>query len=263
MKLTKAQTAAHDEVLAALSLERKLTADETDFCFRNYIPGATNNIGRGGIFFTPVDLARDFAHFTVDRGHVLDACAGIGVLAWRMMVQSPNPTRLHVTCVETNPEFVNVGKRLLPEAEWVRGDMFDLSFVKSLGTFWQGVSNPPYGRVPTVTCQWTEYRGAAHLMMAEILLRLCEHSADMIVPSSEVYYAGDSSPTHERSKALQSFRAALTRKPGGETAIPDVVPHPVDCEVYRDQWRGASPKVHLVEVGYDEYHGNQLYKQLP
>lgn len=255
MKLTKQQTKAHDEVMALLSLQRSLSRDEIAQCYRDYIPGATNNIGKGGIFFTPPDLARDFACCTVDRGRVLDACAGTGILAWRMFEQSPNADRLHVTCVETNPEFIEVGKRLLPQAEWVRGDMFDLSFVKSLGTFSQGVSNPPYGRVPTVACKWTTFRGSAHLMMAEILLRLCERSADMIVPAQDVYWAGDSCPNVERSANLKLFRAAL---PGV-----DVVPHPIECEIYREQWRGASPKVCLVEVGWDEYIGNRIFNQFP
>ena len=44
---------------------------------------------------------------------------GIGRLTYYQYLRN-KPT--HITCVELNPEYVLIGKRGLPEAEWITGD---------------------------------------------------------------------------------------------------------------------------------------------
>ena len=44
---------------------------------------------------------------------------GIGRLSYYQYLRN-KPT--HITCVELNPEYVLIGKRGLPEAEWITGD---------------------------------------------------------------------------------------------------------------------------------------------
>ena len=59
-KLTKAQRKAHAEAEAILTKD-KISDDERDFVFRNWHEGATHENGGAGAFFTPFDLACDFA----------------------------------------------------------------------------------------------------------------------------------------------------------------------------------------------------------
>jgi hypothetical protein len=79
-KLTKAQRKAHAEAEAILTKD-KITNDERDFVFHNWHEGATHENGGAGAFFTPFDLACDFALDGAGR-RVIDLCAGIGVLSY-------------------------------------------------------------------------------------------------------------------------------------------------------------------------------------
>src|SRR3990172_7934858 len=78
-KITKRQTKLHDQVMDLIHSDRSLSRDEIEFCFRNFNPLATHNVGKGAIFFTPVDLAWELAVMTQPKGAVIDLCAGIGV----------------------------------------------------------------------------------------------------------------------------------------------------------------------------------------
>ena len=79
-KLTKARRKAHAEAEAILTKD-KITDDERDFVFRSWHEGATHENGAAGAFFTPFDLACDFALDGAGR-RVIDLCAGIGVLSY-------------------------------------------------------------------------------------------------------------------------------------------------------------------------------------
>jgi hypothetical protein len=79
-KLMKAQRKAHAEAKAILTKDR-LTEDERGFVFRNWHEGANSISGAAGAFFTPYDLAGDFA-LDGAAGRVIDLCAGIGVLSY-------------------------------------------------------------------------------------------------------------------------------------------------------------------------------------
>lgn len=68
--------------------------------------------------FTPWGLAADFTIDAVSSGaEVIDLCAGIGILSYflhhraRYAYDCPD-----LTCVELNPRYVEIGRRLLPEA---------------------------------------------------------------------------------------------------------------------------------------------------
>lgn len=239
MKLTKPQTKRHDECLSVLSLSRALSRSEVEFVYDNYLPGATNNIGRGGIFFTPGDLAADFANWCWGDGNGLDACAGIGTLSYYNLLQSP---KLNIVAVEQNVEFVDVGKKLLPQVEWVRGDIFDRALISNLPKFDWGVSNPPFGRIPSAQCDWTTYRGVAHLMIAEILMRLCRRGGEMILPMADVEPTLVSGPT-----TTKDYLRFTTAHKGLR-----INPESVDCDYARALWHGAAPKVTFGRVEFDD-----------
>ena len=64
-------------------------------------------------------LAWDFILDAGCTGQCIEHCAGIGRLSYYQYLRN-NPT--HITCVELNPEYVMIGKRVLPQAEWITGD---------------------------------------------------------------------------------------------------------------------------------------------
>ncbi|MEU6719794.1 hypothetical protein ABZ897_50780 [Nonomuraea sp. NPDC046802] len=53
-------------------------------------------------------------------------------------------------CVEKNPHYVAVGQRLLPEATWICGDVFDVLSM-GLGRFDTALANPPFILAPHST----------------------------------------------------------------------------------------------------------------
>ncbi|MEM8986543.1 MAG: hypothetical protein AAGC95_07450 [Pseudomonadota bacterium] len=106
-KLTKRQLKAHQEACELLQKER-LTDEDEEFVFANWHEGADADISRAGAFFTPLDLAFDFAIDTTGP-RIIDLCAGIGALAYAVYHHGRNyDNRPQVTCIEINPHYVEV-----------------------------------------------------------------------------------------------------------------------------------------------------------
>lgn len=230
MKLTKQHTKLHDEACALINLSRDLTLDERDFVFENFRPGANHNIGKCGIFFTPPEMASTAALMHAGGGRIWDACAGIGVLA-RQMIDQDSTTHdiTEMVCLEINEEFCRIGRRLVPEARWVCGNIFDAELVRSLGFFESAISNPPFGKVPVLN-NYCRHKAPAHLMVAEVLLRRCHQGGIMIIPETD----------HSREDT--------DRNPGSnylrfKNNFPDamITPLPVDCRCF--DFHGANPNV--------------------
>jgi hypothetical protein len=138
MRLTKAQTAAHDKATAIAANGRKLTEEEKEFIWTNYHPAANHNTTKTGAFFTPLNLAWEAAVQHGGGGHVIDFCAGIGVLAGMLLRHTPETK---VTCIELNPDYASIGRRLVPGADWIEADA--LTHEKHYDS---AISNPPFGR---------------------------------------------------------------------------------------------------------------------
>jgi hypothetical protein len=147
-KLTKLQRKNHEAALKILEKD-VLNDNEKEFVFTHYHEGATNNNGDAGAFFTPLEMAYIAAHDCIGDGaqsnkRVIDMCAGIGALSYALVSRYCG---IKVVCVEINPEYVAVGKKLVPEAEWHCADVLDKDFILSLGNFNSAISNPPFGKV--------------------------------------------------------------------------------------------------------------------
>lgn len=54
-------------------------------------------------------------------------CAGIGVLSYAAQLECSDRSRCYadITCVELNPHYVEVGKKVVPEATWICADVLD------------------------------------------------------------------------------------------------------------------------------------------
>ncbi|MFC3190044.1 hypothetical protein ACFSKS_12480 [Pseudocitrobacter faecalis] len=115
-RISKKESANHNKVMELVHSDKQLTQDDKEFIFNNY---QGDGIGATGAFFTPEMLAWDFILDAGCSGDCIELCAGIGRLSYYQFLRN-NPS--HITCVELNPEYVQIGKRVLPEAEWITGD---------------------------------------------------------------------------------------------------------------------------------------------
>ena len=149
-KITKRKLKLHDEALALVKSDKELTFAEKEFILENYKPYANHNVTETNAFFTPIELAMAA---TIEMPcpdecsqpvRILDLCAGIGMLSFAYYHYSGYDTRgVELVCVELEAEYVEVGKRILPEATWIQGSILDID-TESIGLFECFISNPPF-----------------------------------------------------------------------------------------------------------------------
>jgi len=150
-KLAKNKLKLHNEALDLVRLERDLTMTEKEFVLANYKPYANHNVTATNAFFTPLELAiaatvempapYDYAK----NVKVIDLCAGIGMLSFAYYHYSGyRPDFIDLVCFELEEEYVEVGKKILPEATWIQGSILDAELIESLGKFDCFISNPPF-----------------------------------------------------------------------------------------------------------------------
>jgi len=150
-KITKNKLKLHNQALELVRSDKELTFAEKEFILENYKPYANHNVTKTNAFFTPLELAMASTiempnpdeHSQTVR--VLDLCAGIGMLSFAYYHYSGYDTReVEIVCVELEEEYVEVGKRILPEATWINGSILDKELIDSLGQFDCFISNPPF-----------------------------------------------------------------------------------------------------------------------
>jgi hypothetical protein len=177
-KLTKAEAKMHAEAERILAQER-LSDDDREFVYTYWHEAANHVNTTKGAFFTPIGLAGDFA-IEPTPGRIIDLGAGIGVLSYcvwsRFRYTNSGVSRMkEFVCIEANPAYVEVGKKLFPEARWVCGDIFDVPGM-GLGEFGCALSNPPFGATPRNGKGGPRYTGKAFIRYRG--LRRVHHSAE-------------------------------------------------------------------------------------
>lgn len=224
MKITKIETKLHQKALAICEKER-LTDDEKEFVLLHFHPGASHNITANGVFFTPLSLAQDVAAMHGPGGRVIDACAGIGALSYFL-----RPVE-EMVCLEINPEYCRIGKKIVPEATWICGDIFDAS--GALGSFDSGISNPPFGAVSGAP-QWGR---AAHFGVLEQLTKVTRQGAIVILPKSD----------SDIGYTSQNYLRFRDRNPAFELS-----PCPIDIAsslaCSGERWKEAFPKCEICDL---------------
>ena len=166
-KLTKREIQLHDQAVCLLQKEH-LSHEDKLFIFENFREDAEHINSKSGAFFTPFGLANDFTlQIPCLYGktiRIIDLCAGIGVLnrrteplcrcrtesalCWKKQCQQPLDMPM-LSCVELNPHYVEVGKKVVPEATWICADVLDPFLPDLLGHI--RIANPPFGRIETIT----------------------------------------------------------------------------------------------------------------
>ncbi len=158
-RLTKAQAKRHAEAEAILKQDR-LTDDERLFVVEHWQESAHHINTIAGAFFTPMSLARGVS-IEVPCGRIIDLCAGIGTLSlacwWSGVYEATQVNE--IVCVELNPAYAEVGRKLLPDARWIVGSVFDLP--ADLGRFDAAIGNPPFGKVERKGVKAPRYTGSA------------------------------------------------------------------------------------------------------
>lgn len=261
-KLTKAQIAAHHKAEALIASSHRLSLDEREFILDNYHPAARHINSVAGAYFTPRSLAHDLAIYIPDNATVIDLCAGIGSLAYQALLRyhhSDYYRRNHhvpigqITCVEINPDYIKVGRRVVPEAIWIQADVFDLpeSILRNADrpageAFDMAISNPPFGRSKALysSGKLPCLGSPIELNVLSIASTLARCGAFILPQESCPFrYSGQRNHEHRTTPAWSQFYR--------QTSI-DLTSSSIDCSIYRDHWLDVSPNVEIALYNMDE-----------
>lgn len=256
-KLTKAEWKSHAAAVALLDKGRALTDAECKQVFRDWNPGAVNDQTSNGVFFTPVELAQDFHLEIPQSGTVVDLCAGTGTLAYfgtgRHWYEQTRPRFERIICVERSPAFVAVGKRLLPEATWICGDVLDADVWKKIGAVDFAFCNPPFGRMMQSLFDAPRYDGAeAEFKVLDVAAMLAPSGA-AIIPRQSAPFDSIGSFDRRPSAKYAAFQKAVGVTLDGGVGI--------DPEYHRSGWKGVSPSVEIVAWDFENH--NDTPRPLP
>jgi hypothetical protein len=253
-KLSKEQTRRHNRACELVDSDLELTEEEREFILDHFHESANTGRTLDGAFFTPAELAGEL-HLMIPGDRIIDLCAGIGRLAWHARDLATRhferlPPR-EIVCVEKNPEYVRVGRRVLPEATWICADVLDVPGM-NLGPFDCAISNPPFGRTKR-SGDAPGYRGPLFefhvIAVAETLAR----RGAFIIPRESAPFRIEGRFLEQDSPAYERFHQETGIKLRPNVGIP--------TDDYRDQWRDASPAVEIVLHNRDEDELEALAEQ--
>lgn len=252
-KLTKAEAKKHHEAEALLQKDT-LTDDDKEFFREHWQEGGESVNTSTGAFFTPWSHALDFAlEFPKEGTRIIDLCAGIGNLAaaaWHRT--SWEERRPELVCVELNPAYIEIGRKLLPEATWVQASVFDLP---DLGHFDVAISNPPFGKVDRKGGSAPRYTGSEFdYHVIDIAADLADFGA-FILPAGSAPFRYSVAPYYEW-RPMRKYEAFQT-----QTSIELHAGLGVDTTVYRDEWHGVSPATEHCIAFFDEWRASKLARE--
>jgi len=255
-KLTKQQYKLHNEAVEYLQQET-LTFNEKLFVYNNWNESAESINSQAGAFFTPQGLAQDFSLEIIEDSTVVDLCAGIGMLSffayhWK---------NAEVTCVELNPKYVEVGKKLLPEANWFNASIFDY---ESLGKYHQSISNPPFGKIKTgidsEIKSKLDYKGSEfEFITIEIASKISDYGSFLVPQGSTPFrYSGRHNLGGFEDLRLESkgYNPNGMKPPRKvqkflkETQFNPIFNTGIDTSVYEKDWKGVSPLCEVINFDW-------------
>lgn len=250
-KLSKAEIARHCVAQDLLDNGKPLTEDEIDLIYADWHEGANNDQTNASAFFTPIDMAKDLRFDMPNYGTVVDLCAGTGRIAYygtgRFLYNEYKPQYDRIICVEKNPDYVAVGKRLFPQAEWICGDALDPEVIEQLRGVDFAFANPPFGKQTKSEFEAPRYKGADFELKILDVLAAIAPEGWAIVPSqtapfdSRHFYKGQSINTAKADKWTAATGLGLHRHSS------------LDFDYYIDGWNGVKPRVDLVHFGGEYY----------
>lgn len=246
-KLSKLLWKKHEKAVELVQSDHDLTDAERLFVLQHWSPLAQQNVGVAGIYFTPLNLAYELMIEVGDTKTVLDMCAGTGRLAyacWQYNNKEPN-----ITCIENNHEFVEVGKRVLPEAKWIHADAFDWHSYHDRHYYYHHyydvvICNPPYGL--RINKQASEYVAAMTAMaLSDRAVFILPHN---VLPFR---YSGQQVFKQVENKKYEKWSKEFNIKFEMNCGI--------DVSIYRNDWQGVKPAVEIVLVSKIEKSQRSLF----
>jgi len=249
-KLTKEQRKLHQQAEDILKKD-VLTTSEKEFVFENWNEAAHHNIGMAGAFFTPFNLALDFA-FDVGGLRIIDLCAGIGVLAYAAKLRYPHIKE--IVCIEQNYDYVAIGRKLLPEATWIHADVFDWKEL-NLGTFDCAISNPPFGKVKR-SGNGYKYKGQEFEYHVISIASQLAREGVFIVPQMSSSFRYSARRNYERVEGRGSDFENLMGF-SMETGAG------VDTSFYAKEWKNGAPVTEIVTIDFEEMPEEKDIQILP
>ena len=249
-KLTKNQTKLHNQACDLLT-KNVLTEDEKEFIFKNWNEGAYHINGMAGAFFTPFDMAFDFAIDAVGSGDydgtVVDFCAGIGILSYACHWRSNKNVKL--TCVEINPDYYEIGKKLLPEAEWINADIFD--FMETGRHFDVAISNPPFGNVKRTKNSFRYTGREFEYHVIDIASQMADYGS-FIVPQMSAGFDYSGKQCYKRHESGRAVNFQELTGMHFDTGVG------IDTKYYQNDWKGVSPICEVVSVDFIEMRERKI-----
>lgn len=253
-RLTKAEAKKHAEAVELLQLD-VLDDDQKAFVREHWQESAENVNSAAGAFFTPMSQAYDFAlEVDVNGPRIIDLCAGIGNLSaaiWERQTYQRwgGSPAVELVCVEMNPQYVALGRKLLPEATWIEGSIFDLP---DLGHFDYAISNPPFGKVNRHGGNGPRYTGAEfEFHVIDIASQIAEAGA-FILPGGSAPFRYSGAPFYEWAPPSKYERFAE------QTGLRLNAGLGVDTTVYLDDWHGVKVKTEHCTVDFAEVRGERV-----
>lgn len=245
-KLTKPQIKKHEQARRLID-RGNLSHEETLFVFENYMEDAECINSKHGAFFTPFGLANDFTlqipYKYEKKIKIIDLCAGIGVLSYAASLDTCN-----IICVEINPDYVEVGRKLLPQATWICGDALDPHLLDSLGHFDFAMANPPFGNIKS------DYRkayssGKFEYMIIEAASRIADKGA-FIIPQMSAPFRYSGTPNHVW------LEEGSARRFENKTGIELEFNVGIDTTTYKEDWHGVTPLCEIVCCDFEKHNHN-------
>lgn len=256
-KLTKEEVKKHEQALKLLEKE-KLTYKDCLFVFENWNESAESMNSKYGAFFTPFGLASDFG-LEIYRGKdykIIDLCAGIGILSFIAYHHCEESDRPQITCLELNSKYIEVGKKLLPQANWIQGSVLDKALIESLGRFNQSISNPPFGKIQHEELEkdFLRYKGAEfEFKVMEVASKISDIGTFIVPQGSTPYRYSGAQWFIDYQKPIKGDFGSMPVKVHkfiNETNIKFNFNLGIDTSVFKDEWKGVSPICEIVNIDY-------------
>lgn len=217
--------------------------ERIDFIYENFHPSMIDNQTENGAFYTPYGLAQDVAVFSNRSGHIIDVCAGIGMLAYRLKeMDTYNKSIKSITCIELNEKAVEIGKKLLPDANWICANVFDENLWTDLtkdlpdNRYDFFVSNPPFGKdMNKRKADWLRMTSERDLMVLELCLKYSK-GGYFIVPKGSYSYSGERYYKEEPDRWSSKFKRFM--KITKDHYKFNLSCDGIDSSIYSEEWKG-------------------------
>jgi hypothetical protein len=189
MKLSRSERQFHSLAEKILASGEAHRYEERQKVIERWHEGANHNNAAASAFFTPFDMAFHLALNVPSGGKLLDLCSGIGALT--VGILNHGQTFDEIVLVEINPDYCDVARKLLPQAEVIQGSIYDPVLFEELKSrkFQTVVSNPPFGNVSKPQgASGPRYRGEVHYEIIDMASDMADYGV-FILPQGACPFA--------------------------------------------------------------------------